>query len=256
MSEATQILKHGYELHEFDPNFPIKILAKIKEFLENNEAIVEAPEKHAGLIQEIKLEAAVLTTSSPYSEVRAVVDNGDDINTPSSTIRSWSIGLLFVCIVAFMNQLFSVRQPSITVGSDVVQLLCYPVGKAFEKFLPDVGITLFGVRHSLNPGPFSKKEHMLITIMATVGSTLPSSRYIIFTQFLKKYFNQSYSGSFGYQVLMARSTDLMGYGLAGLCRKILVYPSYCVYPKSLVTIALNSSLHKGTSFYPRMLCQG
>lgn len=249
-----QILKHGYSLHEFDPNFPIKILAEIEAFLENNEAILVAPEKYAELVQEMELQAAVLTTSSPYSEVRAVVDNNDDVNTPWSTIRAWTIGLFFVCAVGFMNQLFSVRQPSITVGSDVVQLLCYPVGKAFEKFLPDIGITLFGVRHSLNTGPFSKKEHMLITIMATVGSTLPSSRYIIFTQFLKKYFNQSYSGSFGYQVLMALSTDLMGHGLAGLCRKILVYPAYYVYPKSLVTIALNSSLHKGISRWHRC-CQ-
>ena len=192
----------------------------------------------------MKIEAAVLSKSSPYSEVRAVVDHTDDVNTPSSTIRSWVIGLGFVCVVAFMNQLFSVRQPSITVDSTVVQLLCYPIGKAWERFLPDIGITLFGVRHSLNPGPFSKKEHMLITIMATVGSTLPSSRYIIFTQFLEKYFDQPYSGQFGYQVLLALSTDLMGYGLAGIMRKILVYPAYCLYPKSLVTIALNSSLHK------------
>jgi hypothetical protein len=140
--------------------------------------IFENTEKHAELIQLMRLEAAVLTTNSPYAEVRAVVDNTDDVNIPCSTIRSWIIGILFVLIIAFMNQLFSIRQPSISVGADVAQLLSYPVGKAFEKCLPDIGFTLFGVRHSLNPGPFSKKEHMLITIMATVGFTLPSSRYI------------------------------------------------------------------------------
>lgn len=51
-------------------------------------------------------------------------------------------------------------------------------GKSCQRFLPDVGFTLWGVRHSLNPGPFNKKEHMLISIMASVGNTLPSSRYI------------------------------------------------------------------------------
>ncbi|USW52222.1 Putative oligopeptide transporter, OPT superfamily [Septoria linicola] len=243
LSDVKTILTHSYGLHEFDPNFPHAILAKIKEVVENEE-IFENPEKHSLLVQEMKLEAAVLATSSPHAEVRAVVNNTDDVKIPSSTIRSWIIGLGFVCVVAFMNQLFSVRQPSISVQSEVVQLLSYPVGKAWEKFLPDIGFNLFGVRHSLNPGPFSKKEHMLITIMATVGSTLPSSRYIISTQFLEKYFNQPYSGSFLYQVLMALSTDLMGYGLAGFMRKILVYPAYCLYPKCLVTIALNSSLHK------------
>ncbi|KAF2173471.1 hypothetical protein M409DRAFT_15752 [Zasmidium cellare ATCC 36951] len=243
LQDVKEILRHGYDLHEFDPNFPSKVLGKIKVFLEDNQ-ILETPEKHAELIEEMRLEAAILTSSSPYAEVRAVVHNGDDVNIPCSTIRSWIIGLIFVVVVAFMNQLFSVRQPSISVGPEVVQLLCYPVGKAFEKFLPDIGVTLFGVRHSLNPDEFSRKEHMLITIMATGGSVLPSSRYIIFTQFLKKYFNQPYSGSFGYQILLALSTDLMGYGLAGIMRKILVYPSYCLYPKSLVTIALNNSLHR------------
>lgn len=37
----------------------------------------------------------------------------------------------------------------------------------------------------------------------------------------------------------------MGYGLAGLTRRFLVYPSFCIWPRSLVTIALNGALHKG-----------
>ncbi|GME41079.1 opt oligopeptide transporter [Neofusicoccum parvum] len=123
----------------------------------------------------------------------------------------------------------------------------YPVGKAAERYLPDVAFTFFGYRLRLNPGPFNKKEHMLISIMASVGKTLPSSRYIIFTQFLDRYFDQKYAGSFAYQILLALSTDFMGYGLAGLCRKFLVYPSYCLWPKTMVTIALNSSLHNETN---------
>jgi hypothetical protein len=107
-----------------------------------------------------------------------VVDPTDEPTLASSTIRAWSIGLFFVVVIAFVNQLFSVRQPYISLRAEVVQLLAYPVGKAAERWLPDVGITLFGVRHSLNPGPFNKKEHMLISIMANVGKTLPASRHI------------------------------------------------------------------------------
>lgn len=88
------------------------------------------------------------------------------------------IGLSFVVLLAFINQLFSVRQPSINLDASVVQLLSFPVGKAAEKLLPDIGFTLFGVRHSLNPGRFNQKEHMLISIMASVGMVMPSSRYI------------------------------------------------------------------------------
>ena len=43
------------------------------------------------------------------------------------------------------------------------------MGLLAARVLPDWGFTMFGSRHSLNPGAFNKKEHMLITIMANVG---------------------------------------------------------------------------------------
>lgn len=39
--------------------------------------------------------------------------------------------------------------------------------------------------------------------------------------------------------------NLMGFGLAGLARQFLVYPAYCIWPRSLATVALNQSLHNG-----------
>jgi hypothetical protein len=104
------------------------------------------------LIDEMKLEAALITVNSPYAEVRAVVDNTDDPAILSSTIRAWIIGCFFSLVLAACNQLFSIRQPAITVQSNVAQLLAYPFGKLMEKTLPDVGFTLWGIRHSLNPG--------------------------------------------------------------------------------------------------------
>ena len=234
------------KIHEHDPNFPIPVLDKIYAFLGNEDVFVH-PEKHSELIKEIKVEAALITNNSPYAEVRAVVDNTDDINMPSSTIRAWVIGLIFVVILAFINQLFSIRQPSITVLANVAQLLCFPLGKAAEAVLPDWGFTLFGTRHSLNPGRFSRKEHMLITIMANVGSNTPYTDNIIWSQYLPSFFNQSYAGQFSYQIIVALATNFIGYGIAGLCRRFLVYPTYCVWPASLVTIALNAAFHTDTN---------
>ncbi|KAK1529818.1 OPT oligopeptide transporter [Colletotrichum paranaense] len=242
LEEARSSAERLVQQHGLDPNFPAGALERLKEFLAN-EDILANPDSHSREISEAKIEVSLLTSNSPYAEVRAVVDPHDDASMPVATIRAWTIGLFFVVFIAFINQLFSVRQPSITLRAEVVQLLAYPVGKAAEKWLPDVGFTLFGVRHSLNPGPFNKKEHMLISIMASVGKTLPSSRYIIFTQWMDRYFGQKYAKSFSYQILLALSTNLMGFGLAGLCRRFLVYPSFCLWPASLVTIALNSSLH-------------
>ena len=74
----------------------------------------------------MKLEAALITNNSPYSEVRAVVSNKDDPSAPCSTIRAWTIGIFFSVILAFINQLFSIRQPPINIDSNVAQLLAFP----------------------------------------------------------------------------------------------------------------------------------
>jgi hypothetical protein len=62
--------------------------------------------------------------NSPYAEVRAVVDNHDDLNTPASTFRSWVIGTLFVAAAGFIDQFFNIRYPGIRVAANVAQLLC------------------------------------------------------------------------------------------------------------------------------------
>ncbi|KAK5662394.1 hypothetical protein OQA88_8304 [Cercophora sp. LCS_1] len=242
LEEVKTLIEKVLKLHERDPNFPQTVIDRIKEFLGNDDAF-EKPEEHAHLIYEMKLEAALITSNSPYSEVRSVVDNHDDLYMPSSTIRAWVIGLMFSVIIAAINQLFSIRFPPVYIGSNVAQLLSYPLGKLCDRFLPDWGFTLSGVRHSLNPGPFSKKEHMLITIMATVSTGGAYTANIVWVQYLPIWFNQKYAGQFSYQILVALSTNLIGYGVAGLTRRFLVYPSYCVWPASLSTIALNTAFH-------------
>jgi hypothetical protein len=57
-------------------------------------------------------------------------------------------------------------------------LLTYPICKAWARYLPN--ISLFGF--SLNPGPFTIKEHVIITIMASVGG---SSAYAVSCKFRK-----------------------------------------------------------------------
>jgi hypothetical protein len=48
----------------------------------------------------------------------------------------------------------------------VAQLLTFPLGRLMARFLPTIRI--YG--HSLNPGPFTIKEHVVVTIMAGVGA--------------------------------------------------------------------------------------
>lgn len=168
-------------IHRDDPNFSSSVIQKIEHFLAD-ETILTKPEAHAHLIYEMKIEAALIVNNSPYAEVRAVVANDDDPSLPVGTVRAYVIGLAFVVLGAVVNQLFSIRQPAITIGAVVSQLLSYPVGKACERLLPDWGFSLFGSRISLNPGKFNKKEHMLITIMANVGFSTPYTDSVIWTQ--------------------------------------------------------------------------
>jgi hypothetical protein len=64
-------------------------------------------------------------------------------------------------------------------GQVIPLLLTFPVGKAWARYVPNV--TLFGVE--LNPGPFTIKEHVLITIMASIGS---GPAYAVSTTFSKQ----------------------------------------------------------------------
>ena len=46
-------------------------------------------------------------------------------------------------------------------------LLSLPICKAWARYLPNV--SFFGI--PLNPGPFTIKEHVIITIMAGIGDS-------------------------------------------------------------------------------------
>jgi len=64
---------------------------------------------------------------------------------------------------------------------------------------------------------------------------------------MPQYFGMQYARNPGYQFLSALATNMIGFGFAGITRRFLVYPSYCVWPYSLSTIALNNALHESGS---------
>ena len=59
--------------------------------------------------------APVIDDETPYPEVRSAVSNTDDPSMPSSTIRSWGVGLIFVVLTSSINQFFSLRYPYVFV---------------------------------------------------------------------------------------------------------------------------------------------
>ena len=71
-----------------------------------------------------------------------------------------------------MNQFFAYRQNQLYISSVSVQIIALPVGKLMAAYLPSKPIRIPFTKwsFSLNPGPFSLKEHVLITIFASAGA--------------------------------------------------------------------------------------
>ncbi|TFK79308.1 OPT oligopeptide transporter [Polyporus arcularius HHB13444] len=180
-------------------------------------------------------DAVVLEDDSPYPEVRSAVANTDDPDMPVNTFRAWFIGVLWAIIIPGMNQFFFFRYPSVTVGGIVAQLLSFPLGRLWARVLPNIKI--FGV--ALNPGPFTVKEHVIITIMATVGYSSAYATDIVAVQ--RVYYNQTYN--FSYQWMVVMSTQLIGFSIGGIARRFLVSPPSMIWPTNLVTCALFNTLH-------------
>jgi urease gamma subunit len=86
-----QILTNALKIHEHDPNYPAKAIEQAKEFL-NNPDIMANPERHAKLIHDVKVEAALMDGHSPYETVRSVVSNTDDPTLPVRLQLSRGIG--------------------------------------------------------------------------------------------------------------------------------------------------------------------
>lgn len=177
--------------------------------------------------------------NSPYEEVRAAVPNYDE-EMPANTIRAWVIGLTLSMFGAAVNTLFSMRQPAISLGTIVAQLLAYALGQLWAKTMPNREWNTFGLKWNLNPGPFNVKEHTIIVVMAGVSFGIAYATDIILAQVA--FFDQNFGIAF--QLLLTITTQVIGYGIAGLLRSFLVYPAAMIWPANLVSVTLMHAMHE------------
>ncbi|KAG6331009.1 hypothetical protein ID866_8080 [Astraeus odoratus] len=173
----------------------------------------------------------VLEDDSPYPEVRSAVANTDDPDMPVSTIRAYIMGVFWAILIPGLNQFFFFRYPTVLISPFVSQLLAFPV-------IPNW--TIFGF--PLNPGPFSIKEHVLVTVMASVGGYSAYATDIVAVQ--RVYYGQTYN--FIYQWMLVMSTQMIGFSIGGILRRFLVNPPSMIWPMDLVSCALFNTLHVQT----------
>ncbi|KIJ51353.1 hypothetical protein M422DRAFT_158620 [Sphaerobolus stellatus SS14] len=189
---------------------------------------------------------AMADEDSPYPEVRASVSNVDDPEMPTLTFRMWLVGLLLVTFSAAFNVVFNFRSPAPSIIPLVILLVTYPFGKFAAYILP---IRTYSIPFpkrlggpcevSLNPGPFNIKEHALIFMMSNIAVGPP---YALNATIVGSFFYNIRLGPW-FELLLVLSTQLTGMGLAGMCRRLLVYPASMVWPNYLVLCTLLNTLH-------------
>jgi OPT family small oligopeptide transporter len=227
VGDADAELRNFRQQHRWDPFLDI-------EKLDNIDAAISSGDVE----KEAAIDESLIQEDSPYPEVRVAVPP-EDIPVPVNTIRAWVIGALTCTVIAACNVLLGLRRSPIVITSTVVQLISYPMGCAWAKFMPEVTFRVFGHELALNPGPFNVKEHTIITMMTAAGS-YPS--YAIDILLAQEIFYQQFF-KWGFQVLLILSTQAMGFGLAGVARRFLVWPSAMVWPATLITTTVMYSLH-------------
>ncbi|KIR43930.1 OPT family small oligopeptide transporter [Cryptococcus deuterogattii 99/473] len=184
---------------------------------------------------------------SPFPEVAACVPNTDDPSIPCNTVRAWILLTVFVILFAGINQFFGLRYPSLTIGYVVCQLLVFPIGRAWEK-LPKWVVPLGPFSFYLNPGKFTIKEHALIVICVNLTASTAYAMGSLVAIISPIYWNRDFGAGFSFLYLL--TTQALGFGLAGLARRWLVYPAALIWPSSLSSTVLFRALHEPQSRTP------
>ncbi|WAQ86087.1 hypothetical protein PtA15_6A717 [Puccinia triticina] len=171
-------------------------------------------------------------TSDPFDETAVVpaIDEGDDDpDMPTVTVRSCLVGLIMAAFGAAVSQIFMYKPVHLHPHPLFIQLACLILGRAIAQ-IP-------GPRW-WNPGPLTVKETVFAAIMATAGAAGTPSVEMVAT--LDLFFDRKMHPLVVIMTIM--SSQLIGYGWAGLLRPFLIYPAKSIFPSVLPSVALFKSL--------------
>ncbi|KAI0132124.1 sexual differentiation process protein isp4 [Xylariales sp. AK1849] len=209
--------------------------------------------------------------NSPYAQVRASVAPTDNTTLSISTPRMWILSTLFAILGSSTNLFFSLRYPSVAITPVIALLLVHPLGLLWdlllkqhddppEEFIDGVRVSVpnpgFPSDHGSAPrkqmsraqrlrlwlaqGTWNEKEHSCVYVSSNVsfGFAFATDVIVEQTQFYKQ------DASIVYQLLLTLSTQILGYAFAGLTRRFLVRPSGMIWPGTLMSAAMFTTLHK------------
>ena len=140
-----------------------------------------------------------------------------------------------------LNYIF--LDPTILVSCVTAQLVSLPLGQGLAAILPTKCFNIFGYICSLNPGPFSIKEHVCISVMVNSTYVGVYSKHVTLAQHV--FYGQCTPMSF--QILLALGTQLLGFCLSGLLHRFIVLPSSMIWPGTLGSCAFFNTVHQNYS---------
>ncbi|CAH0047781.1 unnamed protein product [Clonostachys solani] len=237
VDESLDTMEKLLESQKNDYTIDQQMLGRLRQLLQGHKAC----EMEQGEWEyEVCKRAGLCHNWSPYTEVRAVTLPYDDHEESCESIRAYALGYFWVCVCTAVNAFFAPRQPGISIPGSVVQLLLVPMGRFAAWALPDWGVTIRGTRYTLNPGPWTAKEQLFSTIIFAGASSIGNFTGLL-TLRMPVFFNQRWA-TFGFNVMLALANQVYGLGMAGILRRLSVYPVEAVWPKVLPVLALNRTL--------------
>lgn len=151
--------------------------------------------------------------------VRRIVSMTDNPEELTLTFRYFLLAVLFIVPGAFLSQMSYFRTTSAAYSVFFVQIASNYVGVWLAKVLPNKKI--LGI--NLNPGPWSTKEHVLVTLSAASGATYNLAYAPV--SIAELYFNQPMHPAVA--IFFMWSVVVTGYSFAAISRQFLLYdPQY------------------------------
>ncbi|XP_042421312.1 oligopeptide transporter 7-like [Zingiber officinale] len=200
----------------------------------------EAASPSAASVEEEETGEQVLE-NSPVEQVALTVPVEDDPSAPALTFRMWVLGTASCVLLSFLNQFFWYRKEPLSITAISAQIAVVPLGHLMAATITDrVFFRESRWEFTLNPGPFNIKEHVLITIFANSGAGSVKAIYVVTAVkiFYRKDFN------FFVSLVVVITTQVLGFGWAGIFRRYLVEPAAMWWPYNLVQVSLFRVLHE------------
>ncbi|KAF8856294.1 OPT superfamily oligopeptide transporter [Acephala macrosclerotiorum] len=185
----------------------------------------------------------------PIPLVAKTVDLHNDPTEPILTFRFWFLSTFWVVVGCGISSFYYFKPYYMYLTSYAIQLLSWGMGSFMANRLPKRTFSTFGRKWSFNPGPWNPKEHALI-IVAYWGSCYTAYGLGPLSA-MELYYGKKMNAGWG--ILFLITTQMIGYGFAGLFRDILVRPPKIYYPGVLPNVALFNAMHRNPSVTKKSL---